>query len=124
MSITGWMMWKRRRVETIIGPETQFEGSIRSKGTLRIEGILDGQVTDAEEVIVGECGQINGDVNAKSVIIAGNINGNINASDGIEMLPKCRVIGDIKTADLSVVQGVVFEGRCIMAEGQKGFDCI
>lgn len=120
MSMRGLIMWKRRRIQTIIGPGTRFEGEIQSKGTLRIDGILDGQVTDAEEVIVGESGMVKGDVNAKSVIVAGNITGDINASDSIEMLPECRVSGDIRTAHLSVVEGVIFEGRCIMTKGKNG----
>ncbi len=107
-------MWKRKRIETIIGPETKFEGKIQTKGTLRIDGLLDGGVAEAEEVIVGETGMIKGDVNARSVTVAGNITGDINASDGIEMLPESRVTGDIKTAHLSIIEGVIFEGRCTM----------
>jgi cytoskeletal protein CcmA (bactofilin family) len=107
-------MWKRKRIETIIGPETQFEGNIQTKGTLRIDGLLDGGITDAEEVIVGETGRVRGDVNARSVTVAGNITGDINASDSIEMLPESRVTGDIRTAHLSVIEGVIFQGRCTM----------
>jgi cytoskeletal protein CcmA (bactofilin family) len=109
-----WIMWKRKRIETIIGPETQFEGNIQTKGTLRIDGLLDGGITDAEEVIVGETGEVKGDVNAKNVIVSGTVTGNINTSDSIEMLPESRVTGDIKTAHLSIVEGVFFQGRCTM----------
>jgi cytoskeletal protein CcmA (bactofilin family) len=111
-------MWKRKRIETIIGPETRFEGEIQSNGTLRIDGVVYGGITYAEEVIVGETGEVKGDVNAKNVIVLGTVTGNINASDSIEMLPECRVNGDIKTTHLSIDEGVIFEGGCIMTRGK------
>jgi len=106
-------MWKKKaRIETIVGPGTRFEGIISSKEIIRIDGILDGGIADAEEVIVGETGRIKGNIKAKTVVVAGSVTGNMTALDGIEMLPTCQVNGDIKTAHISIHKGVIFEGNC------------
>ncbi|HIC91011.1 MAG TPA: polymer-forming cytoskeletal family protein [Syntrophaceae bacterium] len=108
-------MWKKKvKIETILGPETKFEGVISSKGIIRIDGFLDGGIADAEEVIVGETGTIKGDIEAKTIVVAGKVIGNITALDSIEMLPTCQVNGDIKTAHVSIHKGVIFEGNCHM----------
>lgn len=108
-------MWKKKvKIETILGPETRFEGVISAKGIIRIDGILDGGIADAEEVIIGETGRIKGNIEAKTVVVAGNVTGNITALDSIEMLPACQVTGDIKTTHISIHKGVIFEGNCHM----------
>lgn len=105
-------MWKEKtKIETLIGPRTRLDGKIQTKGTLRIDGFLGGGVTDAEEVIVGENGRINGDISAKRVVVAGTITGNLSASHGIELLPKSRINGDINTTYLSIVEGVMLNGK-------------
>lgn len=109
-------MWKKKaKIEAILGPETRFEGMISCKGIIRIDGILDADITDAEEVIVGETGRIKGNIQAKNVVVAGNVTGNITALS-IEMLLTCQVNGDIKAAHISIHKGAIFEGNCHMTK--------
>jgi len=102
-------------IETILGADTVFQGTIRSKTALRIDGKLEGGVAEASGVIIGEKGQVQGDVNARVVIIGGKITGNITATHNLEILPKAQVYGDIHTSVLSIGEGSVFEGNCVMS---------
>ncbi len=108
-------MWRRKpKIETILGPETQFEGILHSKGIIRIDGLVTGGVAEAEQVIVGETGKVEGDIQAKSVMVAGHVIGNITASNHIEILPSSQVYGDITTPHLTIYDGVIFQGNCTM----------
>ena len=110
-------MWRRKpKIETILGPETQFEGILHSKGIIRIDGLVTGGVAEAEEVIVGETGKVEGDIKAKSVMVAGHVIGNITASNHIEILPSSQVYGDITTRHLTIYKGVIFQGNCTMTK--------
>jgi len=106
-------------LETVIGNGTQFQGTIRSKGTIRIDGKLEGGILEADGVIVGESGQIQGDITAKSVIVGGKIIGNVTAEHNLEIKSKAQVFGDLHTGLLSIGEGAVFEGHCVMSSEQN-----
>ena len=42
------------------------------------------------------------------------VTGNVTAHQSLEILPKAQVYGDIHTALLSIGEGAVFEGNCVM----------
>jgi len=109
---------KQQRLETIIGPESNIKGELSSKGTLRIDGSLDGNIT-ADWVILGETGVVNGDVAATGMIIGGRIKGNIRASEMVEIRTKGEVVGEIYTAKLTIQEGAVFDGHSIMQRSRE-----
>lgn len=106
-------------METIIGPDTRFQGNIRSKGFVRIDGTVEGGVS-AEGLILGEKGQIAGDILAKVVFISGKVTGNVTAAHSLELQPKGQIRGDLKTAQLSIADGALFEGNCLMTAEKIG----
>lgn len=108
-----------RRAETLIGNDTTFMGSISTKGMLRVDGKIDGGINEAAELIIGNTGQIQGDVSANCIIVGGKIAGNINAGKTIELLPKAQVYGDIRTPQLSIAEGAIFEGNCVMTSEKE-----
>ena len=107
---------KFKKIETIISHHTEFKGSISSKGSLRIDGIFEGTIEHADGVIVGETGIIKGDINAQNIIIGGKITGNTVATETIEILETAQVYGDINSSTLSIAEGAIFEGNCIMTK--------
>lgn len=101
-------------LETVIGPDSSFQGTIRSKSSLRIDGKLEGGVAEANGVVIGEKGQVQGDINARVVVIGGKVTGNITATHSLEILPKAQVYGDLHSALLCIGEGATFEGNCVM----------
>ncbi len=102
-------------IETVIGPESVFQGTIRSKSSVRIDGRLEGGIAEANGIIIGEKGQIQGDINGRVVVVGGKITGNITAVHSLEILPKAQVYGDIHSALLAIGEGATFEGNCVMS---------
>ncbi len=110
------------KMETVIGPDARFQGNVRSKGYVRVDGTVEGGVS-AEGVIVGEKAVITGDVTAKIVFIGGKVTGNVTAASSLEIQPRGQVRGDIRTTQLSIADGALFEGHCVMtAEKVAAFD--
>ena len=56
---------------------------------------------------------------ATSVVVEGVIIGNITSSRRILLLATARVLGDIKTPELIIQDGVVLEGRCTISHVQR-----
>ena len=104
---------KQPHLEIIIGPESSVRGEVMSKGTVRIDGVLEGSVA-AECVIVGETGSVTGEVAARSLIVGGKIFGNVRASEVAEIRPRGEIHGDIYAARLVMAEGSKFEGHSYM----------
>lgn len=103
-----------KEIETIIGENTIFQGTIKTKGSMRIDGKLEGNILEAAQVIIGTKGVVQGDITANSVIIGGKVTGNVTASENIEIKPGAQLLGDIHTSSLAIGEGAIFEGHCVM----------
>jgi cytoskeletal protein CcmA (bactofilin family) len=101
------------KLESLIGANSSFKGDIDTKGTLRIDGSIEGNV-NADWVILGEKSSIKGDVSARGIIVGGKIEGNLRAKEIVEIKPKGQVYGDIYTSKLTVIEGGIFEGKSSM----------
>jgi cytoskeletal protein CcmA (bactofilin family) len=101
-------------LETIVGAESSFQGTLRSKGSVRIDGKIEGGVS-AEGVILGDRGEVQGDISARTVVVGGKVTGNIHATESLELLSKSQVFGDLHAPQLLIAEGAIFEGSCLMA---------
>lgn len=102
---------------TLIGEEAFFHGTLAVKGSLRVEGVFEGDISDAVDVEVGAHGRILGNVASESVVVAGEIVGNVVSSRSVELLSTAKVTGDIRTPKLRIDEGAFFDGSCAMGEG-------
>jgi cytoskeletal protein CcmA (bactofilin family) len=83
---------------------------IISRGTLQVDGEVEGDVGGAE-IIVGEEGMVTGTIAAERVIVRGRISGVIRAMT-VALQSSARVEGDIHHLSLVIEQGAEFDGRC------------
>lgn len=107
-------------LSTIIGKDSVFTGNMEVKGTLRIDGKIKGKILCDETVSIGATGEVEADIDAKMVIVAGSVAGNIRTSDKIEMQAKARVLGDVSTKNIVIEQGAIFHGSCQMKGVKEG----
>ncbi|OGR84100.1 MAG: hypothetical protein A2636_06495 [Elusimicrobia bacterium RIFCSPHIGHO2_01_FULL_64_10] len=105
-------------LQTVVGADTVIQGTISSKGSMRIDGKVEGGITDADAVVIGEHGEVHGDIAARSVVVGGRVTGNVSASS-IEVLTDAQMHGDLKTAALAIAEGATFEGNCIMTKEKQ-----
>ncbi len=106
------------KLESFVGVNSHFRGDIKSKGTLRIDGRVDGNV-EADWLVLGEKASLKGDVTARGVITGGRIEGNVTAKEILEIKPKGQVIGDITVTKLTVSEGGILEGRSFMQKADS-----
>lgn len=104
---------------TVIAPDTQFKGVIKSQDTLRISGYFKGDIYCKRMVWVDKTGRIEGTVIARRVIIEGEINGNIKSADHVELRSNGRMIGDINAGKITVAQGCFFDGQARILRKEK-----
>ncbi len=97
--------------QSVIAADVEITGTIKSTGSVRIDGKLDGELNCTGDTVIGKSATIKGNLAVNSATIEGTIHGNVVAKDRIEMKSSARVTGDIKAKRLSVEDGVTFIGR-------------
>jgi cytoskeletal protein CcmA (bactofilin family) len=107
-------------ISSVLGESTRLNGKLTFSGTMRIDGSLEGEVISEKKeglnntLIIGEKAQVSGDIHADTVINSGRIIGNVFAHSRLAIQDPGQVIGDVETAELTVEEGVIFNGRCNM----------
>ncbi|RPI35369.1 MAG: polymer-forming cytoskeletal protein [Nitrospiraceae bacterium] len=101
------------KLESFIGCNSAFKGDVDSKGTLRVDGVVEGNIS-ADWVIVGEKARITGNVTARGIVVGGKIDGNLKAKEIVEIKSKGQIKGEITSKKLVVAEGGIFDGKSMM----------
>jgi len=107
------------KLDTYIGEETFFEGTLTSKKSLTIYGGVKGKIECQGRIVVGQSGNIEADIVANDVAISGKVVGNVTAKSKLEMASTGVIQGDVKTARLIMEDGGKFDGHCEMLPDGK-----
>ncbi len=103
-----------------IGENSRFDGQFSIQGNLRIDGTFEGKCLHVEHIQVGSTGRVKTDITATSVVVEGVVIGNITAAARILLLSTARVLGNLKTPELIIQEGVVLEGKCTISHFETG----
>ncbi|MEJ2664172.1 MAG: polymer-forming cytoskeletal protein [Spirochaetia bacterium] len=105
-------------VNSSIGDNSVFEGRFAVNGNLRIDGTFEGKVLHVDQLEIGPKARVKTEVYATSVIVKGIVMGNITAVKRVLLLSTARVLGDIKTPELIIQDGVILEGKCTISHAR------
>jgi cytoskeletal protein CcmA (bactofilin family) len=110
------------RITTTLGRETDFNGVMRFKDSLKIDGAFSGEIVSSGFLYVEQGATITANIRVGSVVVGGTVKGNIEATEKLEMLTTGKVFGNIRTAKLKIADGVVFEGKCEMIKNPQAIN--
>jgi cytoskeletal protein CcmA (bactofilin family) len=94
-------------------------GTVRTPGSIRIEGQVKGDV-HADSVVLACGGLVAGDISAAQVVVSGIVDGTIRAQT-VTMTRTADVRGDVvHVGELSIATGAQFAGRAERLNAQAG----
>lgn len=105
--------------ETYIGPGTRVEGTLILSGALRIDGEIVGEIRAEGDVVIGETGDVQANVNANNLIVGGRLTGTALVGERLELLATGKIFGDASMQTLIVEQGGKLEGNCHMGKVEQ-----
>jgi cytoskeletal protein CcmA (bactofilin family) len=86
-------------------------GQIFTKEDLNVDGDVEGTIESAEsKVTIGATGRVQASVKAREVVILGQVQGNVEATDKVDIRREAKLVGDITTARISIEDGALFKG--------------
>ena len=94
-----------------IGKAVKIAGQIFSKEDLYVDGDVEGTIELMEhKLTVGPNGKVQAAIRAREVVALGTIQGNVEAADRLEIRKDAKLIGDVKTARISIEDGAYLKG--------------
>lgn len=104
---------------TTLGEDTHFEGTLKFKDGLKIEGRFNGDISSEGILIIGKTGQVTAEISVGSIIVEGKVTGNIVANELIELRSSAELRGDITASKLKIEEGVIFVGKSDVQPNNK-----
>ena len=96
---------------TYLAPNTVLKGELQLAGPGTIAGRIEGAISGNNPVqVLGE-GSVEGDIQGTLVDIQGSVRGNIQASQLCRLGATARVSGELRAANLAIVEGACFVGQ-------------
>jgi cytoskeletal protein CcmA (bactofilin family) len=107
----------------LIGAGTTIIGDLTSNGDIRINGVLNGNLTTNKgKLFVGETGKIKGEINCKNADISGSIEGKMVVNESLSLRASSSITGEIFINNLSIEPGCKFNGSCKMNQTVQNSD--
>lgn len=102
---------------------SKLDGELHFESSFRIDGRFHGKIDSSGRLIVGEGGEVEGEIHVRHVTVSGVVRGSLHAIEQIHIAAGGRVEADLDTPSLVIEDGAIFEGRCSMRrEGKPGED--
>lgn len=92
-----------------------IQGELHFETTFRVDGQVEGKIISEGDLVVGDGGQVQGEVHVGQVFVSGVVRGVIRAGHRVHIAPAGRVFADLDTPSLIIEDGAIFEGRCVMS---------
>ena len=103
-----------------IGKSVIIKGELSGSEDLTIEGQVDGKIELRQNVLtIGPNGRIKAEINAKAVVVQGEVTGNITASEKIDIRDAGSVDGDLAAPRIAIADGAHFRGSIDMKRDAK-----
>lgn len=93
-----------------IGASMSIRGDIRAREELVVDGEVEGTLESQSLITVGPNGKVQSNIKAREVVIFGSVRGNVEVSEKIAIREQGSLVGDIKTAGISIDDGAYFKG--------------
>lgn len=108
------------KIETVIGPNSNFKGRLVCDGSVRIDGICEeGVIETVGNIVVGPQAKVAANLIAENVSVSGAVTGNIKAAGRLEILSTGKVWGDVEVGSFLLDDEGYFKGKLVMKQEQE-----
>jgi cytoskeletal protein CcmA (bactofilin family) len=92
--------------DSYLGPALRVKGQITGNGHLQIDGKLQGNISlHGYRVTVGPAAHVSASITASEVVVRGQVDGDLRASDRIEITKDATVAGELIAARILIEDG-------------------
>jgi cytoskeletal protein CcmA (bactofilin family) len=99
------------KVEARVGQSVVIKGQIFGQEDLWLDGEIEGSIELPEnKLVIGKSGKVHADIKAREVDVLGSVRGDIQAREKITIRKDANLVGNLKSATISIEDGAFFKG--------------
>ena len=106
-------------IKAFLGSGSRFEGKLSFDEMVRLDGHFKGEISSTDTLVVGETGEIEGQITVGALILSGRFKGDIKATSLVELRAPAIIEGSIETPTLKIEEKVVFNGEIKMSNPKE-----
>jgi len=104
----------------VLGSGLVLRGEIRGEGDFHIYGRFEGEIDVSGRVVVSEAAEVDANINAAAILIAGKVRGNLSATTRLDILPTGVLTGTLKAGSFSAAEGASVKGEIWLDRAESG----
>ncbi len=101
-------------INAFMGTDTNYQGKLVFKGTVRIDGDFDGEICSEGTLIIGQDARVKGNIKVGHLVLNGSLEGQIEARNKVVIYKQASLNGKITTPSLVVEEGAKIKGEVNM----------
>lgn len=99
---------------SVVSRDIVVEGEIQGSENLAVDGRVKGLLKVDGDVLIGETGVVEADIEADNLVVKGRVAGDVTVRNTLEVHPGGELYGSIRARLIHIREGAVFEGRSQM----------
>ena len=110
----------RGELDGFLDAGSHLQGELRFESAFRVDGRISGKVSSATgELVVGEKGEVEGEIHVARLVVAGTVRGRVHAAQRVEIARTGRAHADLDTPALVIEEGGFLQGSCTMQRVER-----
>jgi len=100
------------RATACITQGIKIKGEIICKEDLFVDGTLEGKLDIGNALVtIGPNGKVKADISAREIVVRGQVEGKLEATERVQLWNTGRVSGEVRTERLAIEDGAVLRGK-------------
>jgi cytoskeletal protein CcmA (bactofilin family) len=104
---------------SLVSENVRIEGELGGEENILINGRVLGSIKLNGDIVVGQSGVVEADIEGNTIVIQGTVKGNVTARNHLEIQATGKMIGDITAKSIDIKEGSTFEGRSRMLKAGR-----
>lgn len=104
---------------SVLGPGLEIVGDVKARGTVQLEGRVEGTLQVDGQLTVSSRGSVEGEVTADEIVVGGRVEGTLLARKVARLREGCRVRADVRSPRLELAEGGLLQGRVEMKDARE-----
>lgn len=100
--------------DTVLAPDIDFTGTIQFEEPFMIKGRVSGSIEASSDLMVDLGAVVKANIQANRVIIKGEVDGNVTATQMVHVFSSGKLNGDVTAPEVVLESGCFFTGICTM----------
>jgi cytoskeletal protein CcmA (bactofilin family) len=101
-------------IDSVLAEDIEFEGDMVFEKPVLIKGKFHGKIRATGDLFISRQASVDAEVQAMVVSVQGHVSGDVHARTRLELFASSSLAGSIRTPDLIMQSGCVFNGTCRM----------